>query len=120
MEYLSGIVERITYSNEENGFSVIKFKSKGFGDLVTVVGSLAAVNVGATIKLKGDWKQDSKFGKQFSVVDYRETVPATIAGTENSVSHPIPMIAPSCLATSIRVKLIFSLSTLEWKKTIDK
>jgi len=82
MEYLSGIVERITYSNEENGFSVIKIKSKGFGDLVTVVGSLATVNVGATIKLKGDWKHDSKFGKQFSVVDYRETVPATIAGIE--------------------------------------
>jgi len=40
------------------------------------------VNVGATIKLKGDWKHDSKFGKQFSVVDYRETVPATIAGIE--------------------------------------
>lgn len=82
MEYLSGVVERITYTNEENGFSVIKIKSKGFGDLVTVVGNLAAVNVGATIKLKGDWKHDSKFGKQFSVVDYRETVPATIAGIE--------------------------------------
>ena len=82
MEYLSGIVERITYTNEENGFSVIKIKSKGFGDLVTVVGNLATVNVGATIKLKGNWKHDSKFGKQFSVVDYRETVPATIAGIE--------------------------------------
>jgi len=82
MEYLSGIVERITFSNEENGFSVIKIKSRGFADLVTVVGNLAAVNVGATIRLKGEWKYDSKFGKQFSVVDYRETVPATIAGIE--------------------------------------
>lgn len=82
MEYLSGIVERITYTNEENGFSVIKIKSKGFADLVTVVGSLAAVNVGATIRVKGEWKYDSKFGKQFNVVDYRETVPATIAGIE--------------------------------------
>ncbi len=82
MEYLSGIVERITYTNEENGFSVIKIKSRGFSDLVTVVGSLAAVNVGAVVKLKGEWKFDSKFGKQFSVVDYRETVPATVAGIE--------------------------------------
>ena len=82
MEYLSGVVERITFANEENGFSVIKIKSKGFADLVTVVGNLAAVNVGATIKLKGEWKHDSKFGKQFNVVDYRETVPATIAGIE--------------------------------------
>ncbi len=82
MEYLSGIVERITYINEENGFGVIKIKSKGFADLVTVVGSLAAVNVGASIRLKGEWKYDSKFGRQFSAVDYRETVPATIAGIE--------------------------------------
>jgi len=82
MEYLSGIVERITFNNEENGFSVIKIKSRGFSDLVTVVGSLAAVNVGAVVKLKGEWKFDSKFGKQFSAVDYRETVPATVAGIE--------------------------------------
>lgn len=82
MEYLSGIVERITYNNEENGFSVIKIKSRGYAELVTVVGNLAAVNVGAAIRLKGDWRHDSKYGKQFSVVDYRETVPATVAGIE--------------------------------------
>ena len=82
MEYLSGIVERITYSNEENGFSVIKIRSRGFPDLVTVVGNLAAVNVGAVLRVKGEWKYDSKYGKQFSAFDYRETVPATIAGIE--------------------------------------
>lgn len=82
MEYLSGIVERITYSNEENGFTVIKIRSKGFSDLVTVVGNLAAVNVGAVLRVKGEWKYDSKYGKQFSALDYRETVPATIAGIE--------------------------------------
>lgn len=82
MEYLSGVVERITFTNEENGFSVIKIKSRGFSDLVTVVGSLAAVHVGSTIRVKGDWKHDSKFGKQFSAVDCEETVPATIAGIE--------------------------------------
>lgn len=82
MEFLSGVVERITYHNEENGFCVIKIRSKGFPDLVTVVGNLAAVNVGAIIKLKGQWKMDSKFGKQFSSVDYQEVIPATVAGIE--------------------------------------
>ena len=82
MEYISGVVERITYENEENGFSVIKIKSKGFTGLVTVVGKLAAVNVGAIIRLKGEWKIDSKFGKQFVAQDYRETIPATVAGIE--------------------------------------
>lgn len=82
MEYLSGVVERITYHNEENGFCVIKIRSKGFPELVTVVGNLAAVNVGAIIKLKGQWKMDSKFGKQFSSIDYQEVIPATVAGIE--------------------------------------
>lgn len=82
MEYIGGIVERITYENEENGFCVIKIKSKGYSDLVTVVGNLAAVNVGAIIRAKGQWKIDSKFGKQFAAQDYRETIPATVAGIE--------------------------------------
>lgn len=82
MEYLKGVVERITYENEENGFSIIKIKSKGFPDLVTVVGKLAAVNVGSIISLKGEWKVDSKYGRQFAAQDYRETMPATIAGIE--------------------------------------
>lgn len=82
MEYLSGVVERITFTNEDSGFSVIKIKSKGFADLVTVVGNLAAVNVGASVSLKGEWKHDGKYGKQFSVREYTETIPATVAGIE--------------------------------------
>jgi len=82
MEYLSGIVERITYTNEETGFSVIRIRSRGFHGLVTVVGNLAAVSVGAVLRLKGEWKHDSKYGKQFNAHDYRETVPATVAGIE--------------------------------------
>jgi exodeoxyribonuclease V alpha subunit len=45
-------------------------------------GNLAAVNIGSVLRLKGDWKYNHKYGKQFNVVDYRETVPATIAGIE--------------------------------------
>ncbi|ADG81416.1 helicase, RecD/TraA family [Thermincola potens JR] len=79
---MSGIVERITYTNEETGFSVIRIRSRGFNGLVTVVGNLAAVSVGAVLRLKGEWKHDSKYGKQFNAHDYRETVPATVAGIE--------------------------------------
>lgn len=82
MDYLSGVVERITFINEENGFSVVKIKSKGFSDLVTVVGNIASVNVGAVVSLQGEWKYDSKFGKQFNVHHYKETIPATVAGIE--------------------------------------
>ncbi|MCX8129068.1 MAG: ATP-dependent RecD-like DNA helicase [Clostridia bacterium] len=82
MEFLSGMVERITFENEENGFTVIKIKSRGFQDLVTVVGNMAAVNIGSVVKLQGDWKCDSKYGKQFNVHSYTEMVPATVAGIE--------------------------------------
>lgn len=82
MEFLSGVVERITYENEETGFCVIKIKSKGFSELITVVGNMAAVSVGAVVQLKGDWKVDSKFGRQFSVKEYKETLPATVVGIE--------------------------------------
>lgn len=82
MEYLSGVVERITFANEENGFTVAKLKSKGFPELVTIVGNMAAVNIGAVVRLKGQWKLDSKFGRQFSVTEYEETLPATILGIE--------------------------------------
>jgi len=60
MDYVNGIVERITFINEETEFSVIKIKSKGFSDLITAVGNMAAVNVGSSVSLKGEWKHDSK------------------------------------------------------------
>lgn len=82
MERLSGIVERITFMNEENGFSVIKIKSKGYPELVTVVGNIAAVNIGAIVKLQGEWGYDSRYGRQFKVACYQETVPATVVGIE--------------------------------------
>ncbi|KJS21074.1 MAG: recombinase RecD [Clostridiaceae bacterium BRH_c20a] len=82
MDCISGIVERITYVNEENGFSVIKIKSKGFSELVTVVGNMSIINVGSVLNLKGEWKQDSKYGKQFSAQECIEAIPATVAGIE--------------------------------------
>ncbi|NLO76198.1 MAG: ATP-dependent RecD-like DNA helicase [Clostridia bacterium] len=82
MEKLSGVVERITFVNEENGFSVIKIKAPRQADLVTVVGNMASVNVGAVVELKGKWIFDSKYGRQFKVYTYEEKLPATIAGLE--------------------------------------
>ena len=82
MEQLSGVVERITYSNEQSGFAVVKIKSKGFPELIAVVGSLSTVRVGSTIRLQGEWRIDSQFGRQFTAAAYEETVPATLAGLE--------------------------------------
>ncbi len=60
-------MERITYVNEDNGFSVIKIKAKGYPELVTLVGQLSFVNLGSLVELEGKWVFNSKFGRQFQV-----------------------------------------------------
>jgi len=82
MEHLRCVVERITYQNAENGYTVLKCKAKGFDDLVTVVGSMPEVHVGSVMTMTGSWKIDAKYGRQFSMESYEETLPATVYGIE--------------------------------------
>lgn len=82
MENLRCVVERITYQNEQNGYSVIKCKAKGYNDIITVVGAMPEVHVGAVLTMTGEWKMDAKFGRQFSMISFEETLPATVYGIE--------------------------------------
>ena len=82
MEYLRCVIERITYRNEENGYSVIRCRAKGFSDLVTVVGSMPQAHVGSVLMLGGSWKIDPKYGRQFAVETWEETLPASAYGIE--------------------------------------
>ena len=76
------VVERITYQNPENGYSVLKVHVKGYDDLVTVVGNLLDANVGSVLLIDGNWKVDSKYGRQFMAEKWEETLPATVYGME--------------------------------------
>ena len=82
MERLRCVVERITYQNEQNGYSVIKCAAKGYNDLVTVVGAMPDVHVGSVLTLTGTWKLDAKYGRQFAMETFEETLPATVYGIE--------------------------------------
>lgn len=82
MDHLRCVVERITYQNAENGFSVIKCRAKGYSDLVTVVGSMPDVHVGSVLTMEGQWRIDGKYGRQFSAEKWEETLPATTYGIE--------------------------------------
>ena len=82
MEHLRCVVERITYQNAENGYSVIKCRAKAYQDLVTVVGSMPDVHVGSVLYLGGSWRIDAKYGRQFSVESFEEKLPATVYGME--------------------------------------
>ena len=76
------VVERITFQNQENGYSIMKVKVKGYNDLVTIVGSLLDVPVGSVLLCDGDWKVDKRYGNQFVVETWQEVMPATIYGIE--------------------------------------
>jgi len=77
---LNGQIERITFANEENGFTIARVKVRGRRDLVTVVGNLMAPAPGEILDMKGEWSSHPKFGEQFKVVEYRSKVPATVYG----------------------------------------
>ena len=105
------VVERITYRNDENGYAVIKCRAKGFSDLVTVVGIMPDVYVGTVLTLGGRWKIDSKYGRQFSMETFEETLPATVYGMEKYLgSGLIKGIGP---AYAKRIVNLFGDKTLE-------
>jgi exodeoxyribonuclease V alpha subunit len=79
-EKIQGQVERITYSNEDNGYSVIKVRMRGRRDLVTVVGNFVAVTPGEELRMEGSWGQHSQYGEQFKVERYETLTPATVEG----------------------------------------
>lgn len=82
MTTLRCVVERITYQNPENGYSVLKVKVKGYDDLVTLVGNLLEVPVGSVLLCRGEWKVDKRYGSQFVAATWEETMPATVYGIE--------------------------------------
>ena len=81
-ESLSGLIERVTFFNEENGFAVLKAKAKGHRDLVSVVGSLASVSPGEWVTAQGRWVQDKEFGLQFRAEMLTSTAPTIREGIE--------------------------------------
>ena len=79
---IRGQIEKITYHNEENGYTIAKVKVEGRLDLVTVVGNLLSINPGEVLKLEGQWDYHPKFGEQFKITSYESLIPATVKGME--------------------------------------
>ena len=81
-ESLSGLIERVTFFNEENGFAVLKVNAKGHRDEVTVVGTLPAVNAGEWLTAEGRWVRDRDFGLQFRAELLKSAAPTAREGIE--------------------------------------
>jgi exodeoxyribonuclease V alpha subunit len=81
-EFLDGIIERITFHNAENGFSVLRVKVKGHKDLITVLGNTPSVSPGEYIKCSGNWYNDRNHGLQFKADFLKALPPNTLEGIE--------------------------------------
>ena len=108
---LQGQIERITYTNDENGYTIAKVKVYGRRDLVTVVGNLLAPTPGEILKMQGEWTSHPKYGEQFRVVHYKSLVPASVYGMEKYLgSGLIKGIGP---IMAKRIVKTFGTETLE-------
>ena len=122
MDVLRGVIERITYHNEETGYTVAKLTPEvraqsnvgqsGFGRNyeVAIVGTLVGVDVGESVELTGRWTIHAEYGRQFVVEGMRTVLPATVAGIEKYLgSGLIRGVGP---VTAKRIVKHFGVETL--------
>ena len=88
-ESLRGVIERITFHNEENGYTVAKLALEmptrhlpHWQKEAPIVGNMVGINVGEAVELQGRWEVHPQYGKQFSFTGMRTVLPATVAGIE--------------------------------------
>jgi exodeoxyribonuclease V alpha subunit len=82
METLAGLVERVTYHNDETGFCVLRIKARGQRELVTVVGHAASISAGEWVQMSGSWVNDRVHGLQFKAAFLKASAPTTLEGIE--------------------------------------
>ena len=84
MAQLRGIVDRITFQNEENGYTVARLQVEGStaynNRLATIVGEMLSINPGETVILKGEWTTHKQYGAQFKIESYQTVHPSTVEG----------------------------------------
>jgi exodeoxyribonuclease V alpha subunit len=81
-EALAGLVERVTFHNEENGFCVLRVKARGQRDLITLVGHAAMIAAGEFVQASGAWVNDRTHGVQFRASFLKAMPPTTTEGIE--------------------------------------
>ena len=98
---LRAVIERITYQNGENGYSILKARVKGYDDLVTLVGNMLDVTVGTVLVADGQWKVNRQYGSQFVV--------------ENIIEHDSKRLAEVDSIGPKRIRKIHG----SWMKQLD-
>jgi exodeoxyribonuclease V alpha subunit len=119
MDFLSGSIERVTFYNAENGYSVLRMKpdqrpsgaALSRDGLVTLTGNLPELAPGEHVRVQGMWINNSKYGLQFQVERCEQVMPATLAGIQRYLgSGLIKGIGPRLAE---RIVSTFGAETLE-------
>ncbi len=123
MDTLTGSVERITFYNDENGYTVLRLRPEGRRDnsapasalsrdgLVTVIGNLPELTPGEVVRLEGKWGRHPQHGEQFQVEVCRQSTPATLAGMRRYLGSGLVKGIGPRLAE--RITQVFGLETLD-------
>ena len=82
LDRLAGLVERVTFHNEQNGFCVLRLKVKGERELITLIGHAPIVSPGEYASASGHWVTDREHGRQFRAVFVKISPPTTLTGIE--------------------------------------
>lgn len=102
LDRLSGLVERVTFHSDANGYCVLRLKVKGEQDLVTLVGYAPAVTPGEYASASGNWVMDREYGRQFHAKFLKIYAPSTVQGIEKYLgSGMVKGIGPFCAKTLV-------------------
>ena len=108
---IEGHLEHITYFNEDTHYTIARLKPAGLTAVVTVVGYLAGVSLGETIKVNGRWETHPKYGQQLKIDSFEVTLPAGIEGIRTYLGSGIVKgIGPSLARRMVKA---FGAETLE-------
>src|SRR5579871_4314069 len=111
LDALTGVLERVTYHNEENGYTVGRLAVEGARDLMTIVGNFSNPVVGEQLYCEGKWAAHREFGRQFLVERYSTSKPATAFAIEKYLgSGLIKGVGP---VMAKRMVDLFGLDTLD-------
>ena len=75
---ISGSIECVIYSNEENGYAICDMGTDDGDEMITVVGTLPMIAEGDCVAVWGRWVHNPKYGKQFRVEQYERELPADV------------------------------------------
>ncbi len=110
MDQILGFIERITFQNQENGYTVAQLQEPKRSELTCIVGNLPSLQPGETVRCHGEWKQHLIHGRQFIVSHYTTEKPSDVIGiTKYLGSGLIKGIGPVFAAKIVE---IFGVNTL--------